>query len=246
MALAIDGINQFQNYGSGGTPLTVSLTTTNATDFLGLVIAANGISASTVTVTDATGHTGNGGTWQQKIAAVNGAFADGMVFFWNTSSAILSSATITASFAGGTPSFASLMAFGVSGANLSSPFDPLGACSCPTADGTVGGAGLGYFGANGHNPSNNADPLTVTTTLANTMLIAMFSEISNSSSTAGAGFTLGISTINQDFAMWQYQLLSAAGSNSITQGDANDSKYSGVVAIAAAPPSGIAVWPYRM
>lgn len=198
MALALDG------HGHSTGLSTVTLTTTNATDVIVVFVLRNG-GGHIAGITDNSGVTA---AWQSRVQMA--AVTDGIEEWFTTSTGILTGATITFTWTGGTPGFVTIDAFGVSGANTSSPFD----------------------GSPVSSSANPSDPLTISTTHANTMVIAGFRESGASSPTAGAGFT----TISgADFQLSEYQIFNSIQTNlSVTQSPSGGSNGGIADAIVAA------------
>lgn len=107
-------------------------------------------------------------------------------------------------------------AYAISGANTSSPWD-------------AGGPQI----LSGNNVS---DPISITTHNANTMAIATWRMISQSTPTQGTGFTL---ISGADFALCEYQVLSSAQTLSCTIGTGAGNANAGIAdAVVAAGSSG--------
>lgn len=109
----------------------------------------------------------------------------------------------------------------ISGANTTSPFD-------------AGGPVISTTGP---------DPLSITTVNMNTMLVAYYP--CNTPTSPGAGFTT-IHSAAGDFALSEYQILSAAGTTSVTigaggNGTASSGIIDGIVAAAAAAPAALGI-----
>lgn len=122
MTLALDGSNT-------SSAAAVALTTTNATDVVILVISYS----SSASVTGVTDTSGVSAAWQRRSRVTNSGQGYTTDVWYTTATGIFSGATISATFSG-SPSLISACAFGVSGANLSEPWDANG--SLPSTDGT--------------------------------------------------------------------------------------------------------------
>jgi hypothetical protein len=159
MALAIDGT--VHNTTASGTSLAVSLTTTNANDYIMVCISSNGdpitgVSGSTL------------GAFTQVGLATRDVSTHSQSIWAKFASGLLTSETITATYT--TSTFMTMDAFGVSGSGQTSlVFDPAGVQI--------------------HNGPGVADPILITTTNAITMVVATFGLQSSSTNSAGAGFT---------------------------------------------------------
>jgi hypothetical protein len=86
---------------------------------------------------------------------------------------------------------------------------------------------------------NGVDPVSITTTSANTMVIACFRESGASDPTAGSGFTI-VPTAGHDYALVEYKLLASPATTSCTQttgaGGANGAIAVAIPLFAAAAP----------
>lgn len=107
---ALDG--SAQGTWSAGTTFTVTLTTTSTNDVIIVNVASNTNAPSSVT--DAAGL-----TWNLRTSVTNTNFIHE---YYATSSGTLTGDVITINY-GAAPSYAAATAFGISGANTSSPFD---------------------------------------------------------------------------------------------------------------------------
>jgi hypothetical protein len=139
---------------------SVSLTTTQTNDLIYVVVSTS----STPTVT----MTGGGLSWNLRGSQANGG-AGKVWTFYAVSPSILSSATITANL-GASQRFV-LIAFGISGANTATPFDPnLGSVASST--GTISTASVSF-----------------TTTTTNDFVIGALYVNNNPTVTSGSGFS---------------------------------------------------------
>ena len=96
------------------------MTTANANDVIILNIAENGTTVSSVSDTA-------GLTWHQEAVAGTGPYL--IYQYYAIAPTALSADAITVNFTGSSY-FADLNAFGISGANTSSPFDPNASLPC--------------------------------------------------------------------------------------------------------------------
>ena len=112
---------------SGGTSSNVTLTTANPNDVIILNIAENSTTVSSISDTA-------GLTWQERaVAGGSGAL---LYQYYAIAPNALSADTITVNFAG-TVSYDALNAFGIAGANTSSPFDTNAAIPATANSGTA-------------------------------------------------------------------------------------------------------------
>ncbi len=183
---------------------TVTLSTTNANDVIVVEETnENGPNAAVLTVSSVTA---SGLSFAQRSSFTLGAptYQDAEVW-WAVASSPLASTVITVTISGTTDD-ASLVAFGVSGANTASPWDPN--ISLPaTATGS---------------PSTTPTVNGVSTTNANDIILGFQGNGNNAgafavSETAGAGFTLiqdvaNNGAVNADDASAEYQTVSSAQS----------------------------------
>ncbi len=136
MSLALDG--SAENAISDGTSGTVSLTTSNANDVIIVaVMVAN--ASNTVTITDTSSL-----TWNARTSANNTAY---LYEFYAIASSALSADTITVTLA--STDNVLIVAFGVSGANTTTPFNTAavtntGSTTTPTGNITTTGSTLVY------------------------------------------------------------------------------------------------------
>lgn len=184
MAIGLDpnaGAKAHTNFATASS--TVSLTTTNSNDLI-VVDILNVGACFTAAVSGST--LGSFGAAHANDAGVQ-SFR-----FAKLAASPLSAEVLTIS--GLNPTFNTVDAYAISGANTSTPFDAGGPVT-----------------ANGAAPQ---DPLSITTVNAKTMVIGAFST-GTASPTAGAGFTL-IGGAN--FQLTEYKILSAAQTLSVTMG----------------------------
>jgi autotransporter passenger strand-loop-strand repeat protein len=202
-ALAIDG-NGFSNVTSSQTSATVSLTTSQANDVLILEVLQNHSTVASVTDTA-------GLTWH--LRAVAGTSPNTIYEYYAIAPSAVSNDVVTVNFAGSV-TYADLNAFGVSGANTSSPFDP--------------------------NASIAATPATsagsVTTSNANDLIFAAYRFATNSNPNVGSGWT----AINASgsYYLSEYQVASADQNGLAATASTTDENGGIVDAIMAASSSG--------
>jgi hypothetical protein len=176
--LALDG-----SAAGSATATTVSatITTTHGPDVIIAECMTNAASVTSVTSVPAL-------TFTQR--ATNGT-AGGVNEYYAISPNPQPSIVVTCHVA--SSAFSNIVAFGISGAKTSAPFDTNG--SLPI--------------------QSNPDPLTISTVAANVFIIGLFRESVATSPTAGPGYTL-ISGAN--FTMAEYKILSSPASGlSVTQ-----------------------------
>ena len=156
---ALDG-NSFFTSAVTSTSTEVTLTTAYANDVIVLNIAENGATVSSVSDTV-------GLTWHEE--AVTGATStDNLIYqYYAIAPTALSSDAITVSFTGGGANYNALNAFGISGANTSSPFDTN--ASIPTAA--------------------DSGQISVDTTNADDFIFAAYRFGGTANPTAGSGWT---------------------------------------------------------
>lgn len=169
---------------SGGAPITVNVTTT-VTDCLIVVFATYNLAAGGITSV-------SGSTLGAfNFRALSGTAVDGTGYYYKAAPSALTAEVITVTAAGGQPNFWVVDAFGISGANTSSPFD-----------------GSVVISAAG------PDPLTISTTNSNTMVLGCFAG--PASPTSGAGYT---QISGADFILSEYQIFTSPQTNlSVTMG----------------------------
>ena len=164
------------------------MTTANGNDVIILDIAENGTTVSSISDTA-------GLTWHEE--AVAGTAGDLIYQYYAIAPTALSADTITVNFAG-TTYFTDLNAFGVSGANTSSPFD-----TNASLPGT-----------------SNSRTVSATTSNANDIIIAAYRFSSDVTPSAGSGWN-SISS-GGDYYLSEYQIVSATqtglGGNGINDG----------------------------
>ena len=186
MALALDGHVHSSPSGSISVT-TVTLTTTNANDIIYLVCEINGGAGITILSVSSPNTSG----WT--VRATGGVSQYPLVSAYGIAASALSSEVITVTL-NGTASFWTLDAFGVSGANTSTPFD-----------------------SNGSIPQVSSGSVNViSTNNANDFLIGAFRDNLNPAIGAGSGWTL----INTgDYQLVQYQVVSSTQSSlSVVEG----------------------------
>ena len=128
-ALGIDG-NSFAGTWAAATSTDVTLTTFNPSDVIILDVAENGSTVASVSDTA-------GLTWHER--AVAGSGSNLIYQYYAIAPEALSADTITVNFTGAI-SYAALNAFGIVGANTSSPFDPSASIPGAGDSGTVSGS----------------------------------------------------------------------------------------------------------
>ncbi len=191
MALALDGSVGYDggDPSSTGNAAVVSLSTAGTNRVIYVCVISTG---------NITGVSGGGLTWSLR------ANGDGLcVIYTAVASAQLAAASITVTFDPGT-TFASVVAFGISGANYSSPFDPNG--SLPNIQFPRGTIGDGLNG-------------TITTSNANDFLIGFYGS-GLSDMVPGATWT-EISSVS--FLLVEYKIVSATQSAATVPATVTDS-----------------------
>jgi hypothetical protein len=183
--LAIDGSAQASGIASSH---SLSLTTTSSPDviYLSVVIQATGATVSSVSDTA-------GLTWKTRASITTG---DIPTYTWYAiaGSALSDSITVTVS---GTDYF-TVIAFGISGADTSSPFDTNTAVPASTSGGTIL-----------PEPS-----VSISTTGTNDMIIGIVGLFNSPTATPGSGFTTIQATSAQTpSSLAEYQIVSSAESN---------------------------------
>ena len=201
----LDG-NGFANKAAPTTSASVSLTTTHTNDVIILDIVQNSASVSSVTDTA-------GLVWHQR--AVTGTGVQTIYEYYAIAANALSSDVITVNFAGAA-SYVDLNAFGVSGANTSSPFDSN--VSVPATPAASTGA--------------------VTTSNANDFIVAGYRFGSDATPAAGSGWT----AINAsgDYYLSEYKIVSSTQAGLVataSTGDENGGIVDAIVQAVAPPPS---------
>ena len=184
MTLALDGVVNYS--GASGMSMLPGLTTANTNVVIILFIYGNGTSASAISDTA-------GLTWNFRASYTSNTYANNNIaLYYAVSSAALSNDVITitsAAFNGITA-----IAFGVSGANTTTPFDTN--VSLPM--------------------TGETDPGTISTTASNTMALGAFIDAFTAYPTPGAGYSQTISTYT---FLAEYQVFSSPQTNlSVTQG----------------------------
>lgn len=208
MGIAIDG-TPGHNGSQSGTTATVTLTTTQS----GSVFVSVLYNSSSATITSVTDNSGVTGTWSQ-ITTPGGSATQSIACWGASSSGAMTGATITAHFST-SASFATLDAWGVSGATAFS--------------------GNIYATAHG-----NGDPLSSGASInANDMVCACFRSNGSSTPTEGTGFTRIAS--HADFTICEYQIPGSSGvvSCTVSAGDSgtmNGAVVFGITATSVIPP----------
>jgi hypothetical protein len=200
--LALDG-NGFTNKSVPTTSASVSLTTHSANDVIILDIVQNGTSVSSVT--DAAGL-----IWHQR--AVAGTAGQTIYEYYAIAANALSSDAIIVNFAGAA-SYVDLNAFGVSGANTSSPFDSN--VSVPASPAASTGS--------------------ITTSNANDLIVAGYRFGSDATPAAGSGWTAINASGN--YYLSEYQVVSSTQASLVATASTADQNGGVVDAIVQAPAS---------
>lgn len=177
-ALALDG-HATGSANTNKTSATATLTTTQTNDVVIACVGVNSVSTTAVTVSTITD--GAGLTWTKR-SSVGGADSnshyDDLECWWAASSGSLTSDVITVTTTASTDTIA-IYAFGISGANTSSPFDT--------------NASLPKAGTNLTATSTNPTVSAFSTTSTNTFAFAVMTTNSNASgslpSSAPTGWT---------------------------------------------------------
>ena len=198
-SLALDG-NGFYTTSAWSTSDTVTLTTAYVNDVIILDIAENGTTVSSISDTA-------GLTWQEK--AVAGTGNDLIYQYYAISPNALSADAITVNFTGGATQ-AELNAFGIAGANTSSPFDTNASIPTTSATGTV----------------------SATTSNANDLIFAAYRFGSDASPSAGSGWT----AINASggYYLSEYQIVSATQARLVATASTTDENGGIIDAVVAA------------
>ena len=204
-SLALDG-NGFANKSAPTTSASVTLTTTHPNDVIILDIVQNGTAVSSVS--DVAGL-----NWHQR--AVAGTAGQTIYEYYAIAANALSADVITVNFAGAA-GYVDLNAFGVSGANTSSPFDSN--VSVPASPAASAGS--------------------ITTSNANDLIIAGYRFGSNAAPAAGSGWT----TLNAsgNYYLSEYQIVSATQAGLVataSTGDENGGIIDAIVQAAVSPPT---------
>lgn len=121
MTLAIDG--HISGHASNGTSASVTLTTTNANDVIVVAAYAEANSSSLNPSISGISATGVTGWTQREVVSHTGGTGYALSLWYGKASAALSAVSISVSF-GAHFDDCSIVAFGVSGTNFSSPWDP--------------------------------------------------------------------------------------------------------------------------
>lgn len=203
MALALDGSTS--NTVTGPASLTLTLSTTSTNDVIVVDIAPNGAPIVSVTSSHLT----------FTRHAIVGSNPFTLERWYAIAASTLSSEVITVTMTSAGP-LLTAFAYGISGANTSSPWD------------------------SGGPQTSGSDPLSITTANANTMVLATFRMGSTASPTAGSTFT-SIAPI-AGFAISEYKIVSSIGTYSCTlttgAGNANGVIVDAVVAASSGVPTG--------
>ena len=200
--LALDG-NGFANKSAPTTSASVTLTTTHPNDVIVLDIVQNGTAVSSVS--DVAGL-----NWHQR--AVAGTAGQTIYEYYAIAANALSADVITVNFAGAA-GYVDLNAFGVSGANTSSPFDSN--VSVPASPAASAGS--------------------ITTSNANDLIIAGYRFGSNAAPAAGSGWTAINASGN--YYLSEYQIVSATQAGLVATASTGDENGGIIDAIAQAPAS---------
>jgi FecR protein len=197
----LDG-NAFTNSAVPSVATSVSLTTSNANDVIIVDIVQNGATVSSVTDTA-------GLQWH--LRAVAGAVPFATYEYYAIAPNALSADAITVNFVG-TTSYVDVNAFGVSGANTSSPFDSNASVPAPTT--STG---------------------SITTSNADDFIFAGYRFGFNATPTAGSGWT----AINAsgDYYLSEYQIVSTTQAGLVATASSADENGGIVDAIVRAPAS---------
>ena len=197
--MAIDGNGLFSTFSSSASD-SVTLTTADGNDVIILNVAENGTSVSSVSDTD-------GLTWHEK--AVAGTAGNLIYQYYAVAPTALSADTITVTFAG-TSYFTDLNAFGITGANTSSPFDTNASLPATANSGTA----------------------SATTSNADDLVLAAYRFGSDTSPSAGSGWT----AINSgsDYFLSEYQIVAATQSGLAATASTTDEDGGIVDAVVAA------------
>lgn len=206
-ALAIDG-NGFTNLPfEPSTAASVSLTTSNANDVIIVDIVEN--STTVTSVTDTAGL-----VWHQR--AVAGTSLHPIYEYYAIAPSALTNDQIAVSFAG-TASYADVNAFGISGANTASPFDPN--VAVPSTPASSKGS--------------------VSTSDTNDLIFAGYRFTEDETPSAGTGWT----AINAGggYYLSEYQVVSSAQSGLLALASSSDQNGGIIDAVVQAPaPTGAA------
>lgn len=173
--LALDG-SASNNVTSGAT-ITATLTTTQSNDIIMVAVLANAVNIDSIA--DAAGL-----TWSTRLSLT----APNLRLFTAVAPSPLVGDVITVTFNTAT-TFATISAFGVSGANTTTKFDPNAAIP---SQGTT-------------------SPVAFTTNNTNDMLIACY-RMGTANPTAGAGWT---TILGANFMLTEYKIVSATQSGSL-------------------------------
>ena len=200
-SLAIDG-NGFYTTSSWSTSDTVTLSTTYVNDVIILDVSENGTTAASVSDTA-------GLTWQLKAVAGNSSNDNLIYQYYAISPNALSADVITVNYAGGATS-AELNAFGIAGANTSSPFDTNASIPATANSGTA----------------------SATTSNSKDLIFAVYRFSSDASPSAGSSWT----AINAsgDYYLSEYKVVSATQAGLVATASTTDQNGGIVDAVVAA------------
>lgn len=189
--VALDGSSSNHCSSSTLTSCTVTLTTSKGNDVVMLYVLRVTGSAS-YTISDTAGLTWN-------VRRVSGSQAALTVYYAIATSA-LSSDTIKASLSSSSETL-QMMAFGVSGANTASPFDPGVSSECMN---------------HGAVPAGGTVSCSITTTHANDMVIGFGEEVQAGGLRAGSGYTQITSATVSGIGAVEYSIVTSSGSQTIS------------------------------
>jgi hypothetical protein len=147
MALSIDGLATSHSVSSS--VISASLTTTKTNNIIVAIVTSFG-SATTVT-----GVTATGLTFTKRLSTgvlgIGGGNNQDIDVWWAPCPTVITSKSISATYAGGNPSFPGLVVFGVNGASLANPWDT--GTSGVVNHSTSAGATPTVSGLNTNNPN---------------------------------------------------------------------------------------------
>ncbi|MDE2096255.1 MAG: hypothetical protein KGL39_03350 [Patescibacteria group bacterium] len=231
MAIALDGNSQV-SVASATSSKALTLSTTSPDDIIVFVVSASNNSLSSVssTVSGIADGGSAGVTLTKRLESAGrntsgslGTYFSSIEIWTGNAAAALASESFTVSFAANV-SCGNIFAFGISGANTTSPFDP--------------NASLPVFKSTGAT-------CTISTSNANDFLLAIASVAGGGSNVAGApsGFTqigtVQYDNVNEklDTAVY-YEIVSATQSSAVFTYTQNSSWYSNLAMDAFEAPSG--------
>ena len=188
MTIALDG-SASNSSSSAVTHLTASLTTVNSVDIIVAVVNINSTQYPAfpgVQMSDSASQISN---WQLACSFMgsnNNNNREVTYVYWGTTTANLSSDSIKATFPGGSQTNVSMVVFGISGANMTHPFDTNASwATTPTYNGNFGAstainplttdttAGMGIYIQSVTNNSNNNSPSAGWTNIADPAALAV-------------------------------------------------------------------------